>query len=149
MLTCASMSEPVHPCAFTCEDMCARIGKQLDGGGRNTDHDQMDSSSWETSLVSSTRRFPALMTDLLKKKYLSHHVVKGQQSSRDGVSFLGRLDLLPPGHQRPTFTLVRFDSQVQFPGPAVPWARSLSTSGCDSPISGKINLPGTGFILAH
>lgn len=84
--TCASMSEPVHPCAcaFTCEDMCAHMGKQLDGGERNNDHDQM---------VSSTRRFPALMTDLLKKMYLSHHMVKGQQLSEDGVSFLGRLDL--------------------------------------------------------
>lgn len=91
--TCALMSESVHTCvcAFTCEDVCTR--GEADGWGSrwggNTDHDQMDSSSWETSLVLSTRRFPALMTDLLKKMYLSCHVVKGQPSGKDGVSLLG------------------------------------------------------------
>lgn len=51
--------------------------------------------------------------------YLSSHVVKGQQSSKDGVSFLEGPDLPPPGHRRPRFTLAGY----RCTGPAS-WARS-------------------------
>lgn len=74
-------------------------GEGMDGGGGNTDHDQMDSSSCETSLVLSTRRFPALMTDLFKKCIYLVTWSKGSNQAKMGF--------LSPGYHRPGFTLAR------------------------------------------
>lgn len=59
---CTYTCEDVCVCAFTCEDTCACIGsrKQMDGGGgEHCDLDQMDSRFCQTSLVLSTKSFPA------------------------------------------------------------------------------------------
>lgn len=112
---------------------CARVGKQMDGGGGNTDHDQMDSSSWETSLVLSTRRFPALMTDLFKKCICLVTWSKGSHQAKMGFLFLDDWTCSLLGIADPGLPGRGWGTEAQLPGPAVPGARSLSTSGRGSP----------------
>lgn len=122
-----------------CEDVCSCVGKQgADGcwGRERCNHDQMDSVFRETSSVLSTRRFPALKTNLFKKCTYLLTWPKGNIQANRGFPFLKDWTCSPWASRVKVYLGCVRTLQAQLPGPhGALGPCSLSTSGRGSPLS--------------
>lgn len=127
----------VCPHAYMCEDVCSCVGKQgADGcwGRECCNHDQMDSVFREASTVLSTRRFPALKTNLFKKCTYLLTWSKGNIQANRGFPFLEDWTCSPWASRVKVYLGRVRTLQAQLPGPhGALGPCSLSTSGRGSP----------------